>query len=185
LIEESLHGARTVRCNARMAELFISTEELQGLVDQTGLAVGHLMMRCVLADGCVCLWVSGWFGERTGGRRAVGVWWWRLVFGRCSSPRSHPTHAHTDTHGMPHRLMDGPSCMDRLARELANAALDKYGKAIVDSPVKVCLACQSVSHSVVLGLQSRSVQPVSQFRSQGRHHQPLVPPFTQTPSILR
>ncbi len=45
LVEESLHGARTFHCNARMADLFLSTEELQGLVDQTGLAVGHLMMR--------------------------------------------------------------------------------------------------------------------------------------------
>ncbi|KAM3567183.1 hypothetical protein VYU27_010666, partial [Nannochloropsis oceanica] len=47
LVEESFHGNRTVECNARMAELFISTRELQGLVDQTGLAVGHLMMRLV------------------------------------------------------------------------------------------------------------------------------------------
>lgn len=56
LIEESLHGARTVRCSARMAEMFISTEELQGLVDQTGLAVGHLMMRCVWRM-YVCMYV--------------------------------------------------------------------------------------------------------------------------------
>ena len=45
LIEDSTSGTHTVRCNARMADMFISTEELQGLVDQTGLAVGHLMMR--------------------------------------------------------------------------------------------------------------------------------------------
>jgi hypothetical protein len=63
LIEESLHGARTVRCSERMAEMFISTEELQGLVDQTGLAVGHLMMQCVCFEyvyvWSVCVYFDG------------------------------------------------------------------------------------------------------------------------------
>lgn len=56
LVEESLHGARTFMCNARMADMFISTEELQGLVRQTGLAVGHLMMRCVVVGGNKATW---------------------------------------------------------------------------------------------------------------------------------
>lgn len=52
-----MHGQRTVRCSARMADMFISTEELQGLVDQTGLAVGHLMLRCVGMDAVVVVMV--------------------------------------------------------------------------------------------------------------------------------
>lgn len=52
LIEDSTSGRHRVRCNARMAAMFVSTEEMQGLMDQTGLAVGHLMMRCVHI--CLC-----------------------------------------------------------------------------------------------------------------------------------
>ena len=40
-----------------MSRMFISTEELQGMVNEKGLAVGHLMMRCVLSFVCVCVCV--------------------------------------------------------------------------------------------------------------------------------
>lgn len=53
LIEDSTSGRHRVRCNARMADMFVSTEEMQALVAQTGLAVGHLMMRCVV----VCIYI--------------------------------------------------------------------------------------------------------------------------------
>lgn len=36
-------------CNARMAELFISTEEIRGIVQQTGFACTAFFAKCVIA----------------------------------------------------------------------------------------------------------------------------------------
>lgn len=136
--DSTCDGQPTVRCNARMADTFLSTEELQALMRQTGLAVGHLMMRCV--GKCVC--VVGW-GGATVDKRITG----KTV--QCASHTDLPLHppllpvVSSITHFSPvcallNRLMESEETVRLLARELAAMALDTEGRPTVDVPLQVC-----------------------------------------------